>query len=228
MSNLDWFRLWTMEHDKQPVLPSSEQGQGGGFGDPGGERDGRIGDRDGFDGDRDGIHGNPHAHGGDFGYGGMNSGHSIWAPGDTGWRPHLFSETSQTENPTYGSGRSFGPDYEAPGQGCSHSPSPYAAPHGGDDGHGIFGGHGGAGGDFDAILFGHLDAGGLHAGFGPGAIVVIPIEHLEINQNTLIQNTNILFDAHDGGSVSVGGNVTAVSSQTGLIDHQPDMHAIAA
>jgi hypothetical protein len=111
---------------------------------------------------------------------------------------------------------------------AGHVPSSFGSLFGGDDGHGLFGGHGGAGGDLDAILFGHLDASGLHAGFGPGSVVVIPIEHLDINQNTLIQNTNILFDAHGGGSVSVGGDVTAISSQTGLIDHVPDAHAIAA
>lgn len=225
MSNLDWFRLWTMEQEKQgPLSHLPGQDRGGGFGDSG---DGRFGGHDGFDGDRDGFHDGPHGHAGNFGYGGMNSGYSSWAPGDSGWRPHLLSETSQTENPSFGSGRSFGPDYEDRGHGCSHAPS-HPVSHGGDDGHGLFGGPGGAGSDFDAILFGHLDAGGLHAGFGPGALVVIPIEHLEINQNTLIQNTNILFDAHNGGSVTVGGDVTAASSQTGLIDHVPDAHALAA
>lgn len=210
MSNLDWFRLWTMEQEKQGLGgPQGSGGNGGSF-----DGDGHDG-RDGYDGAGGGFGGCGGA------FGGMHGGYSPWGQQhETGWQPHLFSENGQASaSPSWGSGRAFGPDYDT-GHDRGHYPGAFGADHhGGSHGHGD---------GLDAILFGHLDGGGLHAGFGPGSLVVIPIEHLEINQNTLIQNTNILFDAHGGGSVSVGGDVTAISSQTGLIDHAPQHEAIPA
>ena len=68
---------------------------------------------------------------------------------------------------------------------------------------------------------GHLQQ--LLGPYGAGSpTLVIPIEHLEINNNTLIQNhltenTNVIFNAADGGSVDVGGNVNALSFGTSQI-----------
>jgi hypothetical protein len=85
----------------------------------------------------------------------------------------------------------------------------------------------------DALLFGHL-AGPL-AGETGGSLVIIPIEHLDVNtynlvQNTLVENTNVLFNAADGGNIAVGGAVNALSSQTSLLDNShavPDLHGLA-
>ena len=82
----------------------------------------------------------------------------------------------------------------------------------------------GEAGGFDAVLIGHLPAEALPPGSGPSPLVIIPIEHLEVNNNTFIQNTqtetnNILFNAAGGGSIDVGGDVTALASQQALIEH---------
>lgn len=84
----------------------------------------------------------------------------------------------------------------------------------------------GEGHHYDAVLFGHL-AGAE----GPGApMVVIPIEHLEVNNNTLIQNTslantNVLVNAGDGGHVNIGGSVSALgTSQSIILDHAVTGH----
>jgi hypothetical protein len=53
---------------------------------------------------------------------------------------------------------------------------------------------------------------------GGGAIVIVPVDHLEINNNTYIQNTlveNTLVDlnASNGGTIDIGGSVNALGSQ---------------
>lgn len=82
----------------------------------------------------------------------------------------------------------------------------------------------GEAGGFDAVLVGHLPAEALPPGSGPSPLVIVPIEHLEVNNNTFIQNTQnetntLLFNAGDGGSIDVAGNVTALASQQALIEH---------
>jgi hypothetical protein len=93
--------------------------------------------------------------------------------------------------------------------------------HGLDHGHGLGPGWGpedwAHAGGFEHILGGHL--GELAHG---GPVVVVPIDHLVINNNTLIQNdvtqvTNLLLDTGPGGSIDIGGNVDAVSHQTTAI-----------
>jgi hypothetical protein len=81
----------------------------------------------------------------------------------------------------------------------------------------------GEAGGFEAVLFGHMPGLG---GTGPGPLVIMPIDHLTINNTTLIQNfetqnTNVVFNAAAGGTVDVGGDVSALSSQVGDISHQP-------
>lgn len=48
-------------------------------------------------------------------------------------------------------------------------------------------------------------------------IDTIDIDLFNIVQNTLVQNTQVLFDASGGGSVSVGGDVTAFGVQEALV-----------
>lgn len=69
----------------------------------------------------------------------------------------------------------------------------------------------GEAGGFDAVLIGHLI--GELAGSGLGPIVVIPIEHLEINNITQVETTQILLNASNGGSIQIGGAVNAEASQ---------------
>jgi hypothetical protein len=59
---------------------------------------------------------------------------------------------------------------------------------------------------------------------GADPIVIVPIEHLDINfntitQNTLVDNTQVVFNAANGGNIDVGGNVNALGSQQALLDH---------
>jgi hypothetical protein len=80
-------------------------------------------------------------------------------------------------------------------------------------------------GGFDAVLVGHLAG----PGGAPGPLVLMPVEHLEINNNTLVQNfevenTNITFNAGTGGTIDVDGSVNAISEQTGDFGHDP--HAL--
>lgn len=75
-------------------------------------------------------------------------------------------------------------------------------------------------GGFDAVLVGHLL--GDHGGGYP-SIVVIPIDHLEINNNTLFETTQIFLNASNGGSIQVGGSVDAESNQ-GLLDGSGGSH----
>jgi hypothetical protein len=70
-------------------------------------------------------------------------------------------------------------------------------------------------------------------GFFPssgGAIVIVPVDHLEINNNTYVQNTlveNTLLDlnASNGGTIDIGGNVSALGSQAIL--PASDVHHLA-
>jgi hypothetical protein len=80
-------------------------------------------------------------------------------------------------------------------------------------------------GGFLAVLAGHLPAdtfaGGDH---GP---VIFFINDLDIdlfniiNQNTIIQNTDISFDASNGGSIDVGGDLNAVAGQQAFLTEGP-------
>jgi hypothetical protein len=71
-------------------------------------------------------------------------------------------------------------------------------------------------GGFEAVLAGH--AGG---GLPPAAIPAtaeVTIEHAVVNlvtlvQNTLIQNTQIIFNAGEGASFDIDGDISAVSAQ---------------
>jgi hypothetical protein len=135
---------------------------------------------------------------------------SDWdAPHEDGFRPaHSMGGGSWNHDGCGGEGGCHEDgDHSAPAHGGG---DPSAGWPGFDDGH-----------HFDAVLFGHL-AGAE----GPGApLVVIPIEHLEVNNNTLIQNhseanTNVLVNAGDGGHVGIGGSVLALgTSDSVIVDH---------
>jgi hypothetical protein len=91
-------------------------------------------------------------------------------------------------------------------------------------GEGAFGEAGG----YDAVLYGQVPASDYH-GAGPAPFVIMPIDHLEINNNTLVQNTqventNLFFNAGQGGTIDVDGNVNALSSQQALIDPSGSHH----
>ncbi|SON57813.1 hypothetical protein HDIA_4272 [Hartmannibacter diazotrophicus] len=63
----------------------------------------------------------------------------------------------------------------------------------------------------------------LHGGDEGAVNLFLDIEHLDVDifnivQNTLVQTTEIVFDASDGGSIDVGGDVTAIGTQTALVD----------
>lgn len=79
----------------------------------------------------------------------------------------------------------------------------------------------GEAGGFDAVLVGHLI--GQLAGSGLGPIVVIPIEHLEINNITQVETTQVLLNAANGGSIQIGGAVNAEASQ-GLLGATDGLH----
>jgi len=73
-------------------------------------------------------------------------------------------------------------------------------------------------GGFESVLFGHTPDGGATAG-GFAPVIVFDIENIDIDFNTLIQTTQIqntlaLLDASNGGTIDVGGNVTALGLQS--------------
>jgi len=73
-------------------------------------------------------------------------------------------------------------------------------------------------GGFESVLSGHLSSGfGCAGGFQP--IFVFEIDNLDVNFNTLIQTTQIqntlaLLNASNGGSIDVGGDITAIGLQS--------------
>lgn len=78
----------------------------------------------------------------------------------------------------------------------------------------------GEAGGFDAVLIGHL------AGLGGAPIVIMPVDHLTINNNTFVQNTevettNVTFNAGTGSTIDVGGSVSALSDQAGHFGYDP-------
>jgi hypothetical protein len=65
---------------------------------------------------------------------------------------------------------------------------------------------------------------------GGGAIVIVPADHLEINnntyvQNTLVENTLVDLNASNGGTIDIGGSVNAIGSQS--IVPASDIHHLA-
>jgi hypothetical protein len=71
--------------------------------------------------------------------------------------------------------------------------------------------------------------GGFFPGSG-GAIVIVPVDHLEINnntyvQNTLVENTMLDLNASNGGTIDIGGSVNALGSQAIL--PASDVHHLA-
>jgi hypothetical protein len=71
------------------------------------------------------------------------------------------------------------------------------------------------------------DAGGFEnilSGYhGGGPVIYMPVENLEINNNTLIsnhltENTNVIFNAGAGSEIDVGGDVNALSFQSSEAD----------
>lgn len=145
---------------------------------------------------------------------------------------NTFIQNNLTENNTLifnaadGGHLDVGGDVNALALGSSHvvvdefhqAGSPADAGFGGN---GFFGGGGGNAGGFDAVLVGHLPAEG---GSGPSPLVIIPIEHLEVNNNTFVQNTQtenntLVFNAGNGGTIGVDGDINAVANQQALVDH---------
>jgi hypothetical protein len=81
-------------------------------------------------------------------------------------------------------------------------------------------------GGFEAVLFGHLSNSLGHAGGFP-PIIVFAIEDLDVNFNTLnqitqVQNTLVLLNASNGGTIDVGGDVNASGLQSAGIMNLQD------
>jgi len=79
----------------------------------------------------------------------------------------------------------------------------------------------GEAGGFEAVLFGHLSNSLGHAG-GSSPIIVFAIEDLDVNFNimnqiTQVQNTLVLLNALNGGTIDVGGDVNAIGLQSAEI-----------
>ena len=73
-------------------------------------------------------------------------------------------------------------------------------------------------GGFDAVLSGHLPSSLGSAGAMP-PIIVFAIDNLDVEFNTLfqttqIQNTLVFLNAVNGGSIDVGGDVSAIGFQS--------------
>ncbi len=127
-----------------------------------------------------------------------------------------------------GSGNPFAgfgaPQDHGPADFGSHGPEAIFSPmHGGA---GLGGGDAGWASSFEHALIEHLPADLFGSGFGSGAggfpLVVVPIDHLDVNTfntfNTFVDQTNVLLDAANGGQIAVGGNVDAFGTQTALLD----------
>ena len=111
----------------------------------------------------------------------------------------------------------FGSRYGDNGYHHGDAPAPPMQPH---DGGGLGWGEDAwndAGG-FESVLFGHLsNSMGSAGGFPP--IIVFAIDDLNVEFNTLIQTTQIqntlaLLNASNGGSIDVGGDITAIGLQS--------------
>jgi hypothetical protein len=85
-------------------------------------------------------------------------------------------------------------------------------------------------GGFEALLTGHLSGGSLPgAAASPLSLTLIDDLDIDFNtliQNTLVQNTQIVFEAAQGGSIEVGGDVSAISSQEALINQSGGLSEI--
>ena len=68
---------------------------------------------------------------------------------------------------------------------------------------------------------------GSHGGVGPTLV----IDHLDlfntINQNTLNNQTDVVLNASNGGSIDLGGGINAISSQSASMDHASGLPAMA-
>jgi hypothetical protein len=78
-------------------------------------------------------------------------------------------------------------------------------------------------GGFESVLFGHL-SNSLGAAGGMPPIIIFAIDDLNVEFNTLIQTTQIqntlaLLNASNGGSIDVGGDVTAIGLQSASTEH---------
>lgn len=77
-------------------------------------------------------------------------------------------------------------------------------------------------GGFEAVIGGAVSDALGGEGHGP-IFLNFEIGSLDIDlftfiQNTLVQNTEVVLDASDGGSLTVGGDVSAIGSQEALTD----------
>ncbi|PSC05534.1 hypothetical protein SLNSH_08060 [Alsobacter soli] len=190
------------------------------------------------DGERGHHHHHHHDHGDDhdqwreqFGSG-LHQGHGDGDHSGPGHARHDGFHDPGAPHDSFGQG----PDGAAAHHdGSSGQPGPVEPAHGDGAGHPggtDFGldGHG-----LDALLFGHLADQFGSPGASGAPIVIIPIEHLDLTlvnlvQNTLVENTSVIFNAAPGGAIDVAGNVNALGSQTSLVDHAPtapDQHLLA-
>ena len=81
-------------------------------------------------------------------------------------------------------------------------------------------------GGFESVLSGHLSDGFGPAG-GVAPVIVFEIGNLDVNFNTLIQTTQIqntlaLLNASNGGSIDVGGDITAIGLQSASTENSAD------
>jgi hypothetical protein len=141
---------------------------------------------------------------------------------DQGDQPHSDngdSDRPHNDNGDHDDGLARAHDAGESAAGLPHSGE--IVPHdGGDAGHhstdaGL--GWGDAGG-FEQSLFGFLPQGADGA-----PIIIMPVDHLVLNHNTFIentqiQNTDVIFNAGPGGDIDVDGDVNALSFQSSEIN----------
>lgn len=120
--------------------------------------------------------------------------------------------------------------FQAPTEAVAAGGTPIAEPVGGGGGGSGYAdelGWGdqawGDGGGFEAILRGALSDAFLPEGFDGAVNLNVFVENLDIDlynviENTLVQNTSVVFDAGEGGVIEVGGDVSALGVQTADAD----------
>jgi hypothetical protein len=118
--------------------------------------------------------------------------------------------------------RHFRNDHDDRGRDRDDSPDDPVPPHGEERNLGWDAAAWDDAGGFEAVLFGHLSDGlGSAGGFAP--IVVFAIGDLDVEFNTLIQttqiqNTLVLMNASNGGSIDVGGDLNAIGLQSASVE----------